>query len=445
MRQSLEPKQVQKLSPQMIQSMAILQMGTQELREYTESLMLENPVLERDADRERYGAPAPARKTSWLKTTDPKNRRYYQDDANDPLENTAAPAYETLYEHLSSQLDTRGLSPALRRALDCVLTGLDGNGYLEETTEELAARCGQSVGTVAAAEAMLRRLEPAGVGARGLSECLVLQLQRLGGRPLAVRIARDCLEDMARDRYALIAKKTDSTQDAVREACRLIRSLEPRPGRAFSVPEAAEYVTPDLVVTREDGKLRLSVNDGDLPPLKISAYYRELLRGSADPQVRDYLAEKLRQANWVLKSIAQRRETLLLCARSIVARQEEFFLRGGHLAPMSLADVAAEIGVHESTVSRAVKDKYLQCPRGMFPLGWFFSRAMPAGGGDVSPERIKTALKALIEGEDRRRPLSDRRLCELLNARGLPLARRTVAKYREEAGVPAAARRKEIG
>ena len=182
------------------------------------------------------------------------------------------------------------------------------------------------------------------------------------------------------------------------------------------------------------------------PTLKVSSYYHQLMRSTDEAQVRDYLTGKLRQARWVVRSVEQRRSTLLSCANCIVDRQEAFFRHGpGHLRPMTLADVAAVLDVHESTVSRAVKDKYLQCAHGVFPLGYFFTRALPSGGSEgVSTERAKAQLKAILEGEDRKKPLSDQKLCELLKGRGVNISRRTVAKYRDELGFPSAVGRKEF-
>ena len=188
----------------------------------------------------------------------------------------------------------------------------------------------------------------------------------------------------------------------------------------------------------------VTAGDDFLPVLKVSAYYQQLMKDTDEKEVRDYLTDKVRQACWMVKSIEQRKSTLLTCAKIIADRQADFFRQGeGHLHPLTLADVAEEAGVHESTVSRAVKDKYIQCVHGVFPMGHFFSRALPSSGGDgVSAEKVKAAIRALIEQEDKKKPLSDQKLCDMLLERELILSRRTVAKYRDEMGIPSTSGRK---
>jgi len=441
----LELKQTQKLSPQMIQSMNILQMGTLELQEYVEKTLMENPTLELEPEERREERPALLHKVEWLMANDRQNRWYHREDAPDLIDLVADPAEESLYDHLRGQLDMKRLPSRVSLAVDCVLTGLDERGYLEETTQELADRCGQSTDTVRRAEELVRSLEPAGVGARSLSECLALQLERRGETGLALTIVCSYLEELARDRYSLISRETGADRREVQEACRRIRELDPRPGAPYAPREAPGYIVPDLLVTEQDGELVVTAGDEFLPLLKVSSYYQTLMRDTDEKEVRDYLTEKVRQASWVVKSIEQRRSTLLSCARVIVARQERFFRLGaGHLQPLTLADVAAEVGIHESTVSRAVKDKYIQCVQGVFPMSHFFGRALPAGSEGVSSEQVKNAIRALIDGEDKKKPLSDQTLCQLLAAKGFVLSRRTVAKYRDEMGIPSTAGRKEF-
>lgn len=443
---TMELKQTQKLSPQMIHSMEILQMGTQELQTYVEKTLMENPALELESEERREERPELLRKLEWLAANDRQNRWYHQDDARDMMDLVSAPTEENLYDHLRMQIDLEHLPGRFAIAVDCVLAGLNQAGYLEESAEELAARCGQSVELVTRAEKLVQSLEPVGVGARTLSQCLAIQLEHRGETGLALTIVKSYLEDMARNHYHRISKETGAGREEIQQACRLIRTLDPKPGAPYAPREAPGYVTADVLVVEEDGQLIVTTSDDFLPVLKVSGYYRQLMRDTDDAEVCEYLTEKINQAKWLVKSIDQRRSTLLNCANVIVSRQEEFFRRGtGHLKPMTLADVAGELEVHESTVSRAVKDKYLQCSWGMFPLAYFFSRALPSGSGDgIAPERAKTAIKELIGQEDKRKPLSDQKLCELLEARGMVLSRRTVAKYRDEMGIPSTSGRKEF-
>lgn len=442
---SLELKQTQKLNPQMIQTMEILQMGTIELQDYVQNLLLENPVLELEDEHHREEYPTLHHKLEWLAANDRQNRWYHQDDPNDLMELVSAPEENSLYDHLRGQLHMPRFSPQMCLAIDCVLTGLNPCGYLDESTEELAARCGQPPGTVLRAEQIVRGLSPAGIGARFLSECLSLQLERMGERGLPLIIVQTHLEAMAQGRYGQIARATGADRSAVQQACDLIRTLDPKPGAPFAPREAPGYLIPDLLVTEESGQLIITPSDEFLPILRVSKYYFDLMANTDDPEVRSYLTKKVQQADWVVKSIDQRKATLMRCAQAITHRQADFFLRhDGQLKPMTLADVAGEMNVHESTVSRAIKDKYIQCKRGTLPLSAFFRRALPSCADGVTPEHARDAIRALVSGEDPRRPLSDQKLCDLLLLQQLTISRRTVAKYRKEMGIPAASDRKTL-
>ncbi len=442
---SLQIKQTQKLSPQIIQTMEILQMGSQELQEYVDELLLENPVLERKEQENNAGADELLRRMEWLVGDSRHHTRRSDADSGVMAPVAVQPRTEGLYEYLRDQIEFKRMPAQLRRAVESVLTGLDANGYLEESVEELAQRCGQPKQTVERALVLIQSLEPAGVGARTLAECLELQLNRRGERGLALTIVRFHLEDVAKNRYHKIAQKTGATREAIQRACRLIRSLSPKPGAAFAPAEPPGTLLPDLMVWEEEGKFVVSVNDTPGPLLRVNSYYQRLLAESDDPQVREYLAAKMRQADWVVKGIEQRRTTLLKCGQSIAEVQEEFFRKGpGHLRPMTMSDLAAELGVHPSTVSRTVRDKYLQCSYGVFPLSDFFSRALSGPEGEeATAQQVKAAIYTLIQEEDKRHPLSDQKLCDLLAQQELVLARRTVAKYREAMGIAPAAGRRE--
>ncbi len=442
---SLQMKQTQKLSPQMIQTMEILQMGNQELQEYVDELLLENPVLERTGADPAASADELLRRMEWLLGDGRRySRRADTEDAGmAPV--AVQPRTEGLYEHLRDQIEFRNMSMELRLAVESVLTGLDANGYLEESTQELADRSGQPLEVVAEAEKLIRTLEPTGVGARTLAQCLELQLERQGERGLALTIVRNHLEDVAKNRYHKIAQETGASRESVQKACRLIRTLVPKPGAAFAPGEHFGTLLPDLVVREENGKFVVTMNEVQGPLLRVNSFYQRLLAESDDPQVQEYLTNKMRQADWVVKGIEQRRTTLLRCGQSIAAAQEEFLRRGpGHLKPMTMSDLAVELGVHPSTVSRTVRDKYLQCGYGVFPLSYFFSRALSGPEGEeATAQQAKAAIYALIQEEDKRHPLSDQKLCDLLAQQELILARRTVAKYREAMGIAPAAGRRE--
>ena len=452
---NLSQKQTQTLSPQMMQSMEILQMGSQELLEYIEEAVQENPVLEPEENYDKQDEfSILRRKLEWLESTDPQNRYYHQQDTEEednPLKNygTVEDEDENLYYYVLSQLRVLELDPQVMEAGVFLVESLNQNGWLDEPLEDLAADCGQPMTVMERALSAIQSLEPAGVGARNLAECLKLQLvRRTPVDQLAVRIVEDYLDALSKSRYGLIARELKVGTEEVRASCDRIRALNPRPGTGFAARENLTYINPDIIVVSFPDHFELLSNDYYFPTLHISGYYSRLMKESDDAQVKDYLTDKMRQAKWMVKAIEQRRSTLMACAECILERQETFFRKGpGHLVPLSLADVAQRIGVHESTVSRAVKDKYIQCSMGVYPLSYFFSRSLgthSAGGEETaSPDAAKALLKKLIAGEDRKKPLSDQKLCQLMTEQGCPLSRRTVAKYRDELHIPSTAGRKQ--
>jgi len=445
---ALEMKQTQNLSPQMMQSMQILQMGSQELLEYIEETMQENPVLESESvEKGGEDMSLLRRKLDWLASTDVQNSWYHRQDAadgQDPMDALAAnPLEESLYYYLRSQVRMEELTCELAHALDYLMNALDPNGWLDESDADLAVHLGVSPETVKEAVALLQSLEPAGVGAHDLRECLLIQLDRRGEHGLARVIAEKYLEAMSRDHYNLISRETGAGRSEVQAACDLIRTLNPRPASGFSDRVHLPYITPDLVVVSFEDHFEILTNDSYLPTLRMSGYYSRLYKETADPQVKEYLNSKLRQARWVMYGVEQRRTTLMRCARCIVDRQELFFRCGpGHLQPMLLSDAATELEVHESTVSRAIRDKYIQCAHGIFPMGYFFSRELGDKGAGNTAEGARALLRSLIDGEDKTKPLSDQRLSELMTEKGVEISRRTVAKYRDELGIPSTAGRK---
>lgn len=452
---NMSMKQTQTLSPQMMQSMEILQMGSQELLEYIEEQAQENPVLEmEERSTGQDEASDLQRKLEWLESTDTQNRVYHQqdseDDGHDPISNYGnAEGEEDLYRYVLSQLEVMDLPEHLRLAARFLVESLNQNGWLDEPLETLAAQMEAPMDLALQALELVQSLEPAGVGARDLSECLVLQLKRRrGDNALALQIARDHLDPLSKNRYGLIAKTLGVSQEQVYAACEVIRSLNPRPGSGFAARENLIYINPDLFVINFPDHFEILTNDYFFPSLNVSNYYCRMLKDSEDKEVKDYLVGKVRQAKWVVRSIEQRRSTLMQCAECLLDFQEDFFRHGpGHLKPMSLADIAAKVGVHESTVSRTVKDKYLQCSSGVYPLSYFFSRSLGGGAGSAgdasSPDAAKALLKKLIAGEDKKKPLSDQKLCELMAKEGCELSRRTVAKYRDELNIPSTTGRKQ--
>jgi len=433
----------------MVQSIKILQMDIQELREYVEEVFLENPMLELPEPKDQPDTLEKlSQRVETLAAGDWQNVYYHVQDAEerqgDALSNVGCFLDEEndLKRYILSQFMGTELERDVMRGVEFLLDRLDPEGFLDESLPELAEKAGLSRRTMERALTELQAADPAGVGARDLKECLRLQLERRAGdHRLAAEIVEGYLDCLARNRYSAIARGLGAQEGDVREACALIRTLNPKPGAGFAARENLAYITPDVLVAESRGHFEIAANDAMLPQLRLSPYYNRLLRDTDDREVREYLVEKANQAKWVLRSIDQRRTTLLRCARWIVERQEDFFRFGpSRLRAVTMGDAARELGIHESTVSRAVRDKYLQCDRGVYPLNYFFSR--PLGQEGTSPEAAKALLRELVEGE--KTPMSDQKLSQEMAARNFKLSRRTVAKYREELGIPpAAGRRRE--
>lgn len=447
----LQQLQVQKLTQQQLQSVELLQMSTMELESYIQELALENPMVEPE---ERSGAEPDRReelvnRLRWLEDNDRQNHFYQSmsEEELDPLARvgTEGGLEETLQRFVLRQIDRLPLDRDTARCVQCLACFLEDDGYLRVGLEEISRNTRISVKKLEEGLEILQSLDPPGVGAETLSQCLVLQLER--GREVgpALAVARDCLDLLAKRRYRAIGEKLGLTPAQVRQAEERIQQLEPRPGMMFQRPEQVAYVQPDIFVEERDGHYMVRVRQRERPMFRINGYYRELLKQSSDREVREYLGAKLRQAENVLWAVGQRESTLQRCAQVIVERQNEFFRRGPMaLMPLRLVDVAQELGLHESTVSRAVREKYLQCQRGVYPLSYFFSRR--AAGEEQATSMGATAarelLRRLIDQEDKTHPLSDQKLCERMALEGCPLSRRTVAKYRDEMNIPGASGRR---
>ena len=482
----LEQKQI--ISQQMIQTLKVLEMNVTELEAYLTRLSAENPVVELEPSEYRKETEDLAlarqaefeRKLEWLSSADRQNRTYYADDAPDQGLNAVqdpASSGETLAEHLHTQLLLKEYTARDFRILDFMARSLDSRGYF---TEPLAIVTEHFSVTEDEAESLLRKLqelEPAGVGARDLKECLLLQLRRHSGdlifhfskdgtssaltaedllesakmTELAEQLVLHHLEDIARNHIDLIARKRGTTVPAVEAACSLIRRLNPKPGNAFSDGRALPYVRPDvIVIRREDAPdFDVLVNDYQCPRLSVNSFYEALAQETDDPEAKKYLREKLAQIAQAKADLANRSSTLSRVAGLLVRLQSSFFLRGpGFRSPMVLSDLAGPLSLHESTVSRALKDKYLQCSWGVFPMNYFLNAAAVRKSAEedgTGTDQVYRALQEVIDAEDKRKPLSDEKICAALAERGIQIARRTVNKYRKELGIPDKSGRKVTG
>ncbi len=442
----------QQLSQQQRQSIEMLQMSAMELEDCLQKLAQENPLILLDENPPKY-EPAVredlAARLQWLEETDLQNRFYrssVHDEVGEPLERAGCGGglEETLFSFLARQLDRRRLPKQMSWAVEYLIYCLDEDGYLRLSVEELARMGHFSQDELERAREILLSLEPAGVGASNLSHCLQLQLQRIGYCGPAVDIVEYHLEELARQRYRAIASQLGISMEEVRTAQQIIQSLEPKPGFIFARPDLTQYIYPDIFVVEEDGVFVVREKQADTPVFRMNPYYLKLLSESEDPDVREYLNEKLYQARQVLWAAEYRESTLLRCAKAVVSRQQGFFRSGPQgLKVLHMAEIARELGVHESTISRAVREKYLQCHRGVFPLRYLFSReAVKEEGHSVAGKAAREQLRQLVSGEDPANPMSDQRLSDEMKRLGCPISRRTVAKYRNEMNIPGAFARK---
>ncbi len=444
---SLQLQQKQILSQKQQQSVAILQMNALALFEYAKEMTEENPLLEWREEAEGTKEEKLLQKLEWLEEADEQNRSMYRTEHEaDEVERFGGKEGESLREYLMFQINTMDIPRGHKAVLRFLAESTAESGYLEkDALSVMMEKYPMKESTAARILKEFQSLDPVGVGARDLQECLLIQLRQRGASALAVKLVERYLNEVAKNRLSHIAKEEKISPEAVAEALQEVRSCNPKPGSGFAGEGPVEYVIPDIFVEQEEGELTVMVNGSVVPHLNISHNYVQMLRKGADGETEAYISEKLKQAEWALQCIHRRENTLQQVAECILRRQTGFF-KGGQLAPLRLVDVAEELGIHESTVSRALKEKYLQCDRGVFPLSHFFSKAMSKVEmeGAVSAESIKERLKAIIKEENRKKPFSDRELTERLNAEGIQISRRTVAKYREGMGIAGAAGRKSF-
>lgn len=445
----MEQTQKQVLSQQMIQSMEILQMSSAELENYIENLSLENPVVdlkqaENDNDSLAHQADL-QRKLDWLDSTDRQNHVYYQQDRDsDTLQdswNISTENGELLSDYLLSQLITVPYSEQDREIIEYIIFSLDSRGWFTENTESVAELFHTDSSVVRRLLSDIQHLDPAGVGASDLKECLLLQIERRKDfSPAAAELVRSHLEDVGKHHLNIIARQMHLPVSEIEQACEQIRSLNPKPGSSFSSREQLRYITPDIFVVKLEKQFQILINEYQYPDFSINSYYKNMLSDNTDPEVRQYLSQKIHQAEWVKNCISQRSSTLSRVAHVVVEKQQDFFLHGPiHAVPLKLADIAETLDLHESTVSRAMRGKYLQCSWGVFPLNYFLTASVSRKAGNASrqtPAQMKEAIRKIILAEDKEKPFSDRLIAEEMEKNGLHLSRRTVAKYREEMNIP---------
>lgn len=439
------------LSQRMVLSAKILQMSSIELNEYLKELSETNPLVEykeRNSSEKKFDTLS--KKLEWLDSGDEQNKYYYSEDKDDENENWnfSSSQSETLEDHLLAQINTQRLKKEVRLAAEFAAKSLDENGYLKETADSIASFTCIDIEYVESAIKFLKTLDPPGAGAFDLRECLIIQLLSEKTPDMtAVAIVKDCLELLAKNQLKAISRKLEIPLEKIIESSQKIKELNPKPSRGFSSNDSLNYITPDAYIFKNmSGNYEISLNNYYSPSIRINGYYKSIIKNSDNTEAKEYVNEKFNQAQWVIKCINKRNATLMSTLELILEIQLSFFDNGvGNLVPMKLSDISERLNIHESTVSRAVRDKYIQCSWGIFPMSYFFSTSVSKSGAtkkDVSQDSVKLKIKELIAEEDKRRPLSDRAIADLLEKENIFISRRTVTKYREALGIASTSVRK---
>ncbi len=446
-------EQTQKLSmtPELIQAIQILQYNNQELNEYIDKELLENPILESEYCKESDTEIDIDSLRDQLIQADENVEAYKQWESHSTsdeysYENFVAFNY-TLTEFLIEQLHFSSLKGQDAEIGRYIIENIDDNGYLSMSLEEICSVLDVDLDSCERVLDLIHTFEPSGVGARDLNECLIIQLASLGELTDEIEfIISNRLKDLADNKYALISKDMGISIAEVQGIADLIKTLEPKPGRGFDSDNSIKYILPDIYVEETNGEYIVSANDGSTPSLHISSYYNSLTEeAKSDKELSNYLNNRFNSAMWLMKSIEQRKKTIYNVASAIVQFQNDFFAKGERfLKPLTLKQIAETVGVHESTVSRAINGKYMQCPRGVFELKYFFTGGiLNEDGSGVSSNSIKSMIKEFVDAEDDKKPLSDSKISEMLHEKGIDISRRTVAKYRDDIGIlPSSKRRR---
>src|SRR5213593_3482548 len=475
-------KQELKINPRLYQAMDLLYMPLLDLQQHLKQELLNNPFLEmvemEEEEEDEEEAPETEAATEEQKANDEidweeilldgfdaggrreehEEREYYEPVTVDTRD---------LGDHLRDQIALLELSPRQQLLAEEFIGNVNEDGYLACPVDDILISINDTVAkvaeeserefedlpvyTTADIEETLRTiqsLDPPGVGARDLRECLMLQLREAGlEQSVPYRLVRDCFEELINHRWSEISKRFGISPADVQKAADEIKKLDPKPGLVYS-DASDNYIIPDLIVEKIDGKYHVFLNDANLPRLKLSKAYQEIARDKKkfEGESKEFISNKLNSANWMIQAIEQRRQTMLKVMNYIVERQREFFEKGiQYLKPLTLREVAEVINMHESTVSRVTNEKFVQTPRGVLPLKFFFSSGLATSDGeDVSARGIKAQLQKLVQEEDPKHPLTDQAIVNILRESGVQIARRTVAKYRDQLGVLSARMRKRV-
>ena len=481
-RQQLKLSQQLVMTPQLQQAIKLLQLSRMELVDVVRQELEENPVLEEGQEnldekelaeisegagggegeaspeiteevREVKGENEGLNDIDWQTYLEGYNlggsvADSYEEDEDRPSYENLLTKKSTLSDHLLWQLNLSRLEESDRVIASEIIGNIDEDGYLQANLEEIAQSTGSDLSRVERVLSFVQEFDPPGIASRNLQECLLRQVQLLGmSGSLVETILRDHIGDLENRRYQAIAKVQGVALEEVLGAAKVISGLDPRPGSPFS-SEDVHYITPDIFVYKVGDEYMVVLNDEGLPNLRINSFYRNALAGGpgVDPKAGEYIQEKMRGAVWLIKSIHQRQRTIYRVTKSIVKFQKEFFDKGiAYLKPLVLRDVAEDIEMHESTISRVTTNKYVQTPQGLFELKFFFNSGINTTEGEsLASESVKSKIKEIVSGENPKKPYSDQKIVEILRQHGIEIARRTVTKYREMLGLGSSTERKRF-
>lgn len=467
--QSMNLSQTLRMTPQLQQAIKLLQMSRLEMEVAIRKELDENPILEeaqelKEEDLQRtkeaadtVEAPAEAQDQDPQKHDEFEWESYLENQYKPPQQTGSGneeimnyeniiSATESLHDHLLWQARMNGFNEEELNLAEIIINYIDDDGYISTPFEEIAQSEGVTKEDLESVLPFIHEFDPPGVGSRNLQECLLIQAKFLEEDTNdLVHLITHHIRDLEKKNFDAIAKTMGRDISEVAEMCKIIYSMDPKPGRAFASTET-QYVTPDVYVYKVGDDYMVSLNEDGLPRLKISNFYRNVLKGTGNDKTQDYIQEKLRSAVWLIKSIHQRQRTIYRVTESIVKHQRDFFDKGsGFIKPMVLRDIANDIGMHESTVSRVTTAKYVHTPQGIFELKYFFNSGINTSDGEsLASESVKLKIKELISKEDPKNPLSDQQIVEVLKKEGIEIARRTVAKYRDVLKILPSSRRKKI-
>ncbi|NBX92738.1 MAG: RNA polymerase sigma-54 factor [Proteobacteria bacterium] len=469
MKQSIQLGQSLVMTPQLQQAIKLLQLSRMELENLINTELVDNPTLDESSESESTTQSINEIEASEAPKVDENPQASEDFNWENYLENVRStpnlpvyrggedelPSYENtltqpahLTDHLLWQLQLGGLTDKERQIGEVIIGNINEDGYLQVSVEEIAQKENFDPHEVEAVLYTIQNYDPIGVASRDLKECLLVQIYDMKREDeMLERIVENHLPDLEKKNYQAISKALGLSMEEIIKRIKVIEELEPKPGRAFG-GAPAHYIIPDIYIVKRGDEYVVMLNEDGLPKLKISAFYKNLLEKGefSQAQTKDYVQGKLRSAVWLIRSIHQRQRTIFKVTESIVRQQREFFDKGiAFLKPMVLRDVANDIGMHESTISRVTTNKYVHTPRGIFELKFFFNSGISkVSGGDVASESVKEKVKAIVAQEPPKNPYSDQKIVELLLKENINIARRTVAKYREIMGILPSSKRKKV-